>query len=253
MEIFRRTLPALLLAVFFLLCVLRFDLIEAILTPILRRKQIFTERESLAVLALQHILLVFATSVPAVITAFSLALESSLSRSSLLRDFFLKIATLGETAPTVTLIALLVPIFGYGFLPVSIALFLYGLLPVFRSTITGLESTPLHLIDAAQGCGMTEKQTLLRIRLPFAAPMIIQGIRISLVVNIAAATIGATVGAGGLGTPIVSGIRSFDSILILKGSLPVALMALFVDSILRALESFLEDHKAPIMGSFKKL
>jgi len=223
LKILRRILPALLLAAGFFFCVFRFDLIETLLAPFLRRKQIFTDRESLPVLALQHVLLVATTSGSAFIMAFSLAIASA--------------------TPTIALIALLVPSLGYGFLPVAAALFLYGLLPVFRNTLTGLESTPTHLADAAAGCGMNEMQTLFRVRLPYAVPMVIQGIRVSLVVNIAAATIGAAVGAGGLGAPIVSGIRSFDSILILKGSLPVALLALFVDSSLRAMEQRLESNR----------
>lgn len=218
-------------------------MIEAFLAPFLRRKQIFTDRESLSALALEHVLLVAATSIPAFITAFFLALASERSKKPQVREIFLKIAALGETAPTIALIALLVPILGYGFPPVATALFLYGLLPVFRNTLTGFESTPQRLSDAAAGCGMTETQTLFRVRLPYALPLIIQGIRVSLVVNIAAATIGAAVGAGGLGAPIVSGIRSFDSILILKGSLPVALLALFVDLSLRALERWIEEER----------
>jgi len=244
LKILRRFLPALFLVATLLFCVFRFDLIEALLAPVLRRKQVFTDRESLAVLTLQHVLLVTATSVPAFVAAFTLALASARSRSPQVREILLNMAAIGETVPTVALIALLVPGFGYGFLPVAVALFLYGLLPVFRNTLTGIESTPAYLVDAAAGCGMTETQALLRVRLPYAAPMVIQGIRISFVVNIAAATIGAAVGAGGLGAPIVSGIRSFDSVLILKGSIPVALMALFVDSSLRALERILQENRS---------
>ena len=240
----KRALPALLLAAGFLLCVFRFDLVEALLAPVVRRKQVFTDRESLPALALQHLLLVVATGVPAFLAAFSLALVSSRARSPQTRDILLKLASLGETIPTVALMALLVPGLGYGFPPVAAALFLYSLLPVFRNTLTGLESTPAHLTDAAAGCGMTETQTLFRVRLPYAAPLVIQGIRVSFVVNIAAATIGAAVGAGGLGAPIVSGLRSFDPILILKGSLPVALLALFVDSGLRTVERTMQEKRA---------
>ncbi len=248
MKTFRRALPALLLGVGFLACVFRFDLIEAFLAPILRRKQVFADRESLAVLAGRHLALVAATSVPAFLTAFSLALGATRSRSTQVREILLKLASIGETVPTAALIALLVPALGYGFPPVASALFLYGLLPVFRNTLTGLESTPAQLVDAAAGCGMTATQALFRVRLPYAAPLVIQGIRVSLVVNIAAATIGAAVGAGGLGAPIVAGIRSFDSILILKGSLPVALLALFVDSGLRALERGIEAKRSSEAG-----
>jgi osmoprotectant transport system permease protein len=134
------------------------------------------------------------------------------------------------------IIALLIPLTGYGFAPVAIALFLYGLLPVFRNTTEGLLSAPPELVDAAWGAGMDEDQILWKLRLPLAKPMVIQGFRISLIINISAATLGAVVGAGGLGIPIVSGIRSFDPILMIQGSLPVAFLALFADSALRNLE-----------------
>jgi osmoprotectant transport system permease protein len=87
---------------------------------------------------------------------------------------------------------------------------------------------------------MDERQILKRLRLPLAMPLVLQGLRISLLINISAATIGAAVGAGGLGIPIVSGLRSFDPVLILQGSLPVACLALFVDSALRRMEFRLE-------------
>jgi osmoprotectant transport system permease protein len=83
---------------------------------------------------------------------------------------------------------------------------------------------------------MSESAIVARVRIPLALPLLVQGLRVSLVTNVAAATIGATVGAGGFGVPIVSGIRSFDALLILKGSIPVALLALFADALVRAFE-----------------
>ena len=145
-----------------------------------------------------------------------------------------------ETFPTVAVMALLIPLTGYGFVPVAIALFFYGLLPVFRNTVEGLLSISPELVDSAVGLGMDERQILKRLRLPLAMPLVLQGLRISLLINISAATIGAAVGAGGLGIPIVSGLRSFDPVLILQGSLPVACLALFVDSALRRMEFRLE-------------
>lgn len=229
--------PAFAFAALFGLCVFRFDLVEALIAPVAVRKTVFADRESLAVLALQHLALTAATSAASFAAAFPLALLAFRAGSRHLRELFLKLAAFGESIPTPALIALLVPALGYGFPPVALALFLYGLLPVFRNTISGLEATPPEALEAARGCGMTERQTLFRVRLPHAAPLVIQGARVSLVVNTAAATVGAAVGAGGLGVPIVAGIRSFDTVLVLKGALPVALLALAIDAALRTLEA----------------
>jgi len=236
LEGIRPWIPVALLTVMFLLWIFRFDLFESLLLPIVQKKKIFTERESLAVLAGQHLALVLTTSIPAFVTAFMLAMTMSRTASASARSFFLHVSSLGETIPTVALMALLVPTLGYGFAPVAAALFLYGLLPVFRNTLSGVDAVPCTVVEAAQGCGMTESQILWKIRLPWAMPLIIQGIRISLVINIAAATVGAVAGAGGLGSLILSGIKSFDSLLILKGSVPVALLALCADSALRVFE-----------------
>jgi len=224
----------------FIVWILRFDLFEALLSPLVTRKSIFTERESLAVLAGQHLFLVAVTSIPAFFAAFLAAMAMSRTASATTRSFFLHVSSLGETIPTVALMALLVPALGYGFAPVAAALFLYGLLPVFRNTLSGVDATPCGIVEAAQGCGMTEAQILWRIRLPLALPLVIQGVRISLVINIAAATVGAVAGAGGLGSVILSGIRSFDSLMILKGSIPVALLALCADSALRVVERMVD-------------
>jgi len=238
-----RWLPALLLGGAFVACLFRFDLVETLLAPLARRKAVFAERESLVVLAGQHLFLVATTSIPAFAAAFALALATAGAGSAAARALLLDAAAIGETVPTVALMALLVPGLGYGFPPVAAALFLYGLLPVFRNTLSGIQSTPRAIVDAAAGCGMTESQALWRVRLPWAWPLVIQGIRVSLVINLAAATVGAVVGAGGFGSLIVSGIRSFDPILILKGSLPVALLALCVDSALRAVERLLDERR----------
>ncbi|MBL8967449.1 MAG: ABC transporter permease subunit [Spirochaetaceae bacterium] len=233
----RRWWPPLVLALLFVLSVSRFDLLETALGPLLRRKTVFAARERLGVLALQHLGLVAATGAASFLAAFPLAVAAARREAGALRDLLLGAASFAETFPTVALMALLVPAVGYGFLPVGIALFLYGLLPVFRNTLVGLESTPPELVEAALGCGMNEGELLRLVRLPVAAPLVLEGLRVSLVVNIAAGAVGAAVGAGGLGVPIVSGLRAFDPVLILEGALPLALLALAADSFLRALEA----------------
>jgi len=223
-------------AALFLASVFWFPLIEELLSPIMRRKAVFVERDPLWLLAAEHLILVLATSLASGLAAFGLALLVSLRRLEHLRELLLSAASIVETIPTVAVMALLIPLTGYGFVPVAIALFLYSLLPVLRNTVTGIFSTSPDLLDSAVGAGMDDRQILWRVRLPLAFPLIVQGIRVSVVINISAATIGAVVGAGGLGIPIVSGLRSFDSLLILQGSLPVAFLALFADSALRAAE-----------------
>ena len=226
--------------VLFLFIIFFFPLIESLLQPLISRKTIYTQRDPLWLLALEHLALASATSLLSAFIAFGSALLLSRSRFASLRSLVMSASSVVETFPTVAVMALLIPLTGYGFVPVAIALFFYGLLPVFRNTVEGLLSISPELVDSAVGLGMDERQILKRLRLPLAMPLVLQGLRISLLINISAATIGAAVGAGGLGIPIVSGLRSFDPVLILQGSLPVACLALFVDSALRRMEFRLE-------------
>jgi osmoprotectant transport system permease protein len=113
------------------------------------------------------------------------------------------------------------------------ALLIYAILPILRNTIVGLQSINPSIQDAATGIGMSPLQRLLKIEMPLARPMILAGIKTALVINISLATIGATVGAGGLGVPIIAGIRSYDPLLVLQGSIAVILMALLTERALR--------------------
>jgi len=232
----RRFWPAMVLAALFLWTVFRFESLATLLEPIAPGKRLFVERQGLPELALQHLALSLGTSLASLALAFPLGLAAARDGAEELRDLVDRAAAFGETFPTAALIALLVPALGYGSLSVAIALVLYGLLPILRNTISGIRGVGAEIIDAARGLGMSERAILARVRLPLALPLLVQGLRVSVVTNIAAATIGAAVGAGGFGVPIVSGIRSFDTLLILKGSIPVALLALLADSLLRAFE-----------------
>lgn len=151
------------------------------------------------------------------------------------RDFLPAVNSLvsiGQTFPPVAVLALAVPAVGFGAEPTIIALFLYGLLPVVRNTISGLDAVPAEVREAARGMGMTEIQALFRAELPPALPVIMAGIKISVVINIGTATIGATIGAGGLGAPIISGLASDNPAFILQGSVLAALFAIIADSLL---------------------
>ena len=145
----------------------------------------------------------------------------------------------GQTVPTLAIVAIMAPIIGLGFMPALVALVAYGLLPVVRNTIAGIESVSFTVIDSARGMGMTSRQILLRIEMPIASRIIMAGIRTSMVINIGTATLGAFVGSGGLGTPIASGLSMTVDAFILLGAIPAALLAILTDYVLGRLETVL--------------
>jgi len=191
------------------------------------------QRTSLATLAYQHVEIVVISTGVAIVLAIGLGGLVRITRSSELRTLFINIGSMGETIPSAAIIALSVPLFGYGNFPIILALTIYAILPIVRNTIVGLDSIALEIDEAAQGSGMTLPQQLIKIDFPLALPTILAGIKTALIINISAATIGATVGAGGFGVLIIAGIRTYDSLMVIQGSVPVILLALFVDRILR--------------------
>jgi osmoprotectant transport system permease protein len=184
-------------------------------------------------LAWQHLFIVVISTALSVLTALLVASGVRLSRNQEWKSTVLTAGSIAETIPSAAVIALAVPILGYGNGPCMLALYLYALLPVVRNTMVGMDAIPLEIADAAEGLGMTRLQQLMKIDFPLAKPVIFAGIRTALIINVSLATIGATVGAGGFGVPIIAGIRSYDPILVLQGSIPVLLMAFFFDRIFR--------------------
>lgn len=134
-----------------------------------------------------------------------------------------------QTVPSLALLVLMIPLLGIGFAPAVAALFLYGLLPIVRNTSTGLLDIAPSIRDAALSLGLDARTRLRAIELPLAARSIFAGVRTSAVITVGTATLAALVGAGGLGQPILSGIRLADTGLILAGAIPAALLALGVD------------------------
>jgi osmoprotectant transport system permease protein len=125
---------------------------------------------------------------------------------------------------------------GFGLEPTVVALFLYGLLPVVRNTVAGLEAVSPALLDAARGLGMSRQQALWKVELPMAARVIIAGVRISVIINIGTAMIGAVIGAGGLGSPIVAGLVQSNLAFVIEGAVPAALLAILVDQLMARVE-----------------
>ncbi len=130
----------------------------------------------------------------------------------------------------------MISILGIGFKTAVFALFIYSLLPIYRNTVAGIDSIDEDLIDAAKGMGMKPSQILFRIELPNAAYSILAGIRTAVVLNIGTAALAYVVGGGGLGVWIFTGIQLFDNGYLISGAVPVTLMAIMADYILRGVE-----------------
>jgi osmoprotectant transport system permease protein len=151
----------------------------------------------------------------------------------------LRITDAVQTIPSLAMFGFLIPLpflGGIGPRPAIVALVLYSLLPIVRSTLVGLQRVDANVREAAAAIGMTSRQQLWSVELPLATPSIVSGIRIATVTAIGVATIAAAVGGGGLGTLIFRGVSMVDTRLILSGALPAALLALGADAVLTRVE-----------------
>jgi osmoprotectant transport system permease protein len=141
-----------------------------------------------------------------------------------------------QTIPSLALLVLMIPLLGIGTRPAIAALFLYGLLPIVRNTHAGLVGIAPDLRESADALGLPRLFRLLRVELPLAAPSILAGVKTSAIIAVGTATLGALVGAGGFGQPILTGIRLADTGLLLEGALPSAALALGVEAAFDGLE-----------------
>ena len=213
------------------------DRYAGILQPLTKYGQppIYTQA-NLLYLTLNHLGIVLAATLAATIVAVGLAVLVTRPSG---RDFLplsRSIANIGQTFPPVAVLAIAVPLLGFGTAPTLVALFLYGLLPIFENALTGLTTLPPDVTEAALGVGMTGRQRLARIELPLALPVILAGIRLSVVVSVATATIGSTVAAHTLGEVIIAGLTTDNTAWVLQGGLVVAVLAVLIYDALSALE-----------------
>jgi osmoprotectant transport system permease protein len=143
-----------------------------------------------------------------------------------------------QTIPALALLVFMIPLLGIGGPPAIVALFLYSLLPIVRNTYAGLHDIPRELRESAEALGLPEYARLRLIEIPMASRAILAGIKTSAVINVGTATLGALIGAGGYGQPILTGIRLDDMGLILQGAVPAAFLALAVQAIFEISERF---------------
>ena len=133
-----------------------------------------------------------------------------------------------QTIPSLALLVFMIPFFGIGAKPAIIALFLYSLLPIVRNTHSGLQQISPQIRESADVLGLTRSAILRKIELPLISQSVLSGIKTSAVINVGTATLGALIGAGGYGQPILTGIRLDDMSLILQGAIPAAALAIAV-------------------------
>lgn len=158
------------------------------------------------------------------------------------RDFsglILGLANIGQSVPSIAILALFMGIMGLGAPTAIFALWLYALLPIVRNTAIGIEEVDPNIIEAARGMGMTNREILLQIELPLAFPVMFAGIRTAAVINVGTAALGAFIGAGGLGTFIITGIPLMRDRMILVGAILTAVLAILIDWILGKIQDSL--------------
>jgi osmoprotectant transport system permease protein len=187
-------------------------------------------------LALSHLWTVLIAAAASTVVAVGLGIFVTRPAGAQFLPLSRTLVNVGQTFPPVAVLAVAVPLVGFGQAPTLIALFAYGLLPIFENTIAGLESCPPPVLEAADGMGMSGWQRLRQVELPLALPLILEGVRLSLVINVGTATIGSTVAARGLGEVIIAGLLSNNTAFVLQGGLVTALMAILLYDGLRLLE-----------------
>ncbi|MDW6022664.1 ABC transporter permease [Mesorhizobium sp. BAC0120] len=192
---------------------------------------------SLLTLTLTHLRTVLIATVAATIVAVGLAILVTRPIGVEFLPLSRSLVNIGQTFPPVAVLALAVPAVGFGEKPTLIALFLYGLLPIFENALTGLTTLPQPVTEAARGVGMTGWQRLIKVELPLALPVILAGIRLSVVISLATATIGSTVAAKTLGEVIIAGLLSNNLAFVLQGGLIVGILAVLTYDGLSALEA----------------
>lgn len=186
-------------------------------------------RASFFELTLAHVELVAISSLAAAAIGIGLAIFVT-RRSG--REFAAMVsatAAIGQTFPPVAVLALAIPVLGYGAAPTLVALSLYAIFPILEATLTGLHAVPASARDAAAGMGFARSDVLWKIELPLALPFIFAGLRNAVIINIGTATIGSSIGALSLGSPIIEGLSASNPAYVLEGATIVAILAVTTD------------------------
>ncbi len=186
-------------------------------------------QEPFAWLLWQHVLLVGASSLFSVVVGTVVGFGITRSSGQSFKPLVENVLATSQVFPPVAVLALAVPMVGFGELPALLALALYGLLPVVQGTVSGLQGVPTSQQQAALSLGLSGRQCLRYIDIPLALPVWLSGVRTSVIINIGTAAIASTVGAKTLGSPIIVGLSGFNTAYVLQGAIVLALLAVTVD------------------------
>ncbi|MBL1212124.1 MAG: ABC transporter permease subunit [Ignavibacteriae bacterium] len=185
----------------------------------------------------EHLFLVLISLFFAIIVSIPLGIYAR--KNEPLGKIILGLVGIIQTIPSLAILVFMIPFFGIGAEPAIVALFLYSLLPIVRNTYLGLEDIDTQIKESAIVLGLSKKYILRKIELPLAARSIIAGVKTSAVINIGTATLGALIGAGGYGQPILTGIRLDNIQLILEGAVPAAMLAILAQLAFDAIEKLI--------------
>jgi len=186
-------------------------------------------QEPFAWLLWKHVLLVGASSLFSVLVGTAIGFTITRSSGQSFRPLIESVLATSQAFPPIAVLALAVPVVGFGELPALLALALYGLLPVVQGTVSGLQGVPTSQRQAALSLGLNGSQCLRYIDIPLALPVWLSGVRTSVIINIGTAAIASTVGAKTLGSPIIVGLSGFNTAYVLQGAIVLALLAVTVD------------------------
>lgn len=177
----------------------------------------------------QHVVMVAVSMLMATILGISIGIIFTRHKFRKYSGIVMYIVGLGQTIPSLAVIAISMSFIGIGFRAAIFALFIYSVLPVARNTLTGISSVPSWILDAAKGIGMPNHKILFQVEIPNAMKVILTGFRVALIINISTAALAFLIGAGGMGDHIFSGIALMRTDKLLAGAIPTTLLALFAD------------------------
>ena len=197
-------------------------------------RPVYTQ-EPFAWLLWQHVVLVGASSLFSVVVGSAIGIWVTRPAGQHFKPLVESVLAMSQAFPPVAVLALSVPVVGFGELPALLALGLYGLLPVVQGTVNGLQGVAPAQQQAARSMGMSARQCFCYVEIPLALPVWVSGVRTSVIINIGTAAIASTVGAKTLGSPIIVGLSGFNTAYVLQGAMLVALLAVIVDMLFERL------------------
>ncbi len=186
----------------------------------------------------EHMMLILVSMTAAIIVGILGGILLSRPKLYLLGRVVENVVNVGQTIPSLAVLALFFAVIGLGFRVAVFALFLYSILPILRNTFAGIANVESSIIESARGMGMSPYRVLTKIEMPIAFPIIVSGIRTAIVVNVGAATLATFVAAGGLGYLIITGISLQRNMVTFTGAVLAAITALILDYLIGRVEEY---------------